>query len=266
MAALGIILVSAGTVTLASATTGAATSAPPPAFKLRPHAAPLPIPTPEQLRYQGSMNALIHFGMASKYHQRRKPTHRARQPLTSPPANIRLAPPLPFAAFFHDGDPGCDANNWRGCDSNGGCNSSDPKSFAPTNLNVSNWVDSFLALGVSSAVLTAKHGCGFLAWHTATTLPDGSPYTYHVSDEQATAEKFVAATTAAGLGHASTARPPAHRHPVAPPDVNANPNPYLLAGLLLQPDKQFLHERVRARSASAQHASAGPGECHSGAV
>ena len=88
MAALGIILVSS-TVAFASATTGAATSAPPPAFKLRPHAAPLPIPTPEQLRYQGSMNALIHFGMASKYHQRRKPTHRARQPLTSPPATRR---------------------------------------------------------------------------------------------------------------------------------------------------------------------------------
>lgn len=51
----------------------------PPAFIMRAPAAPLPIPTPQQLRYQGSMNALVHFGMAT---------------------------------FFHDGDPGCDRDNW----------------------------------------------------------------------------------------------------------------------------------------------------------
>ena len=140
----------------------------PPAFTLLEPVAPLPIPTPEQLRYQGSMNALVHFGMAT---------------------------------FFHDGDPGCDRENWNGCDPNGGCNSSDVRSFNPTNINVSNWVDSFLSLGVTSAVLTAKHGCGFLAWHTKTTLPDGTEYPYHVSDEQATAQRFVAATSAAGIGH-----------------------------------------------------------------
>ena len=66
---------------------------------------------------------------------------------------------------------------------------------------MTNWVDSFVALGATSAVLTAKHGCGFLAWETATTLPDGSAYRYHVSAEQSTAKKFVAATTAAGIGH-----------------------------------------------------------------
>ena len=63
---------------------------PPPTSFVEP-AAPLPIPTPQQLRYQGGMNDLIHFGMAT---------------------------------FFHDGDPGCDKNNWNGCDPNGGCNSS----------------------------------------------------------------------------------------------------------------------------------------------
>ncbi len=140
----------------------------PPSFKLlEPVSAP-PIPTPEQLRYQGSMNALIHFGMAT---------------------------------FFHDGDPGCDRQNWNGCDPQGGCNSSDVRSFNPSNLNVSNWVQSFIDLGVSSAVLTAKHGCGFLAWHTKTTLPDGREYPYHVSEDQAVAQKFVAATSAAGIGH-----------------------------------------------------------------
>jgi hypothetical protein len=55
-------------------------------------------------------------------------------------------------------------------------------------------------LGVTTAVLTAKHGCGFLAWHTKTTLPDGREYPYHVSDEHAIAQQFVAATSAAGIG------------------------------------------------------------------
>ena len=128
----------------------------------------LPIPTPQQLRYQGSMNALIHFGMAT---------------------------------FFHDGDPGCDSQNWLGCDSNGGCNASDPRSFNPTKLNVSNWVDSFKAVGVTSAVLTAKHGCGFLAWETKTTLPDGSPYRYHVQPQFPVLKNFVAAMQQNGIGY-----------------------------------------------------------------
>ena len=51
-------------------------------------------------------------------------------------------------------------------------------SFAPSNLNISAWVESFKTLGATSAVLTAKHGCGFLGWQTKTTLPDGSPYGY----------------------------------------------------------------------------------------
>jgi len=82
-----------------------------PALNILQLSAPLPIPTPQQLRYQGSMNALIHFGMAT---------------------------------FFHDGDPGCDRENWNGCDPNGGCNSSLPSFFNPSNLNVSNWVQSFV--------------------------------------------------------------------------------------------------------------------------
>lgn len=62
------------------------------------------------------------------------------------------------ATFFHDGDPGCTAQNWNGCDPQGGCDASNPLSFNPTNLNVSNWIDSMQALGATSAVLTAKHG------------------------------------------------------------------------------------------------------------
>jgi hypothetical protein len=38
----------------------------------------------------------------------------------------------------------------------------------------------YAAVGVKGAVLTAKHGCGFLLWPTNVTLPDGSPYSYGV--------------------------------------------------------------------------------------
>ncbi len=83
---------------------------------------------------------------------------------------------------------------------------------------MSNWVHVFQQLGVTTAVLTAKHGCGFLAWHTKTKLPDGREYPYHVSDEQATAQKFVAATTAAGIGQAfNTAHTNLPLRPTPPP-------------------------------------------------
>ena len=57
--------------------------------------------------------------------------------------------------------PGCTAENWNGCDkgSSTSCNSSHPSSFAPSNLNVSSWVESLKAIGATHAVLTAKHGC-----------------------------------------------------------------------------------------------------------
>eukprot|EP01051_Picozoa_sp_SAG22_P000039 SAG22_NODE_1_length_62449_cov_158.689270_39_plen_130_part_00 len=109
-----------------------------------------------------------------------------------------------MATFFHDGDPGCTAANWNSCDPktpHSGCNSSNVASFAPDNLNVSAWVESFKDLGATSAVLTAKHGCGFLAWDTKTTLPDGSPYRFKVPEQLQVAKQFVAATEAAGIGH-----------------------------------------------------------------
>lgn len=99
------------------------------------------------------------------------------------------------------GDPGCTAENWNGCDPNGGCNSSDVSSFAPTNLNVSAWMVSMKDLGATSAVLTAKHGCGFLGWQTNTTLPDGSPYGYQVPSQYPVLEQFVAAAREEGIGY-----------------------------------------------------------------
>lgn len=59
-----------------------------------------------------------------------------------------------------------------------------------------------LALGATSGVLTAKHGCGFLAWATNVTLPAGSPYRYHVpEDKYPVLRNFVASMTEAGLGY-----------------------------------------------------------------
>lgn len=153
----------------------AAAATPPPTFTLLPHQGSMPHPTRQQLEYQGSMSALIHFGMAT---------------------------------FFHDGDPGCTATNWNGCDKTNGtaCNSSLVSSFAPSNLNMSSWIQSMKDVGITSAVLTAKHGCGFLGWQTKTSLPpdkDGklSPYRYHVPHGLNVLEQFVAATEAAGIGH-----------------------------------------------------------------
>lgn len=77
-----------------------------------------------------------------------------------------------MATFFRDGDPACNATNWD--------QSRHPASFAPSNLNISNWIESYQALGVSSAILTAKHGCGFFLWPTSVTFPDGRNYGYHV--------------------------------------------------------------------------------------
>ena len=139
------------------------------AIRLYPKPAVWSVPTAQQLRYQGQISALIHFNMAT---------------------------------FMHDGDPGCTAQNWNGCDSGSttSCNSSNPASFAPTNLNVSNWVVSMKAIGATHGVLTAKHGCGFLLWPPTTTLPDGSPYTYHVPSNMNVLEIFSTTMAAAGLG------------------------------------------------------------------
>ena len=98
-----------------------------------------------------------------------------------------------MATFFKNGDPGCDASNWA--------ESQHPAAFAPSALNISQWADSMKALGVREAVLTAKHGCGFLLWPTNSTLPDGTPYSYHVAPEMDVLADFAAAMQDAGIGH-----------------------------------------------------------------
>ena len=126
----------------------------------------LPLPTTAQLQWQrGEVMALVHFNMAT---------------------------------FYQDGDPGCDASNWEGP-----TGSSNPASFAPAKLNVSQWVDSFKEVGADHAVITAKHGCGFLLWPTNVLLPNGDPYYYHISPDVAGGDLvrlFVDTVRAAGMG------------------------------------------------------------------
>jgi hypothetical protein len=94
----------------------------------------LPTPTPSQARYQDSdFVALICYNMCT---------------------------------YAHNGDPGCDEGNWDVVAPYALGPSNDPATFKPTALNTSQWMESVVALGASIAVLTAKHGCGFLLWPT----------------------------------------------------------------------------------------------------
>ena len=58
---------------------------------------------------------------------------------------------------------------------------------------------------LQSAILTAKHGCGFLLWPTNVTLPNGENYGYHVGGKGGIGVDivgmFTKEITAAGLPH-----------------------------------------------------------------
>ena len=56
-----------------------------------------------------------------------------------------------------------------------------PSTFNPTKLDVNNWIQSIKELGAKHAIITVKHGCGFLLWPTDVRLPDGWPYGYDVA-------------------------------------------------------------------------------------
>ena len=129
--------------------------------KLRASAASIPVPTAAQLQYQQQELVAL--------------TH------------------FNMATFYKNGDPACDPSNWA--------ESQLPSSFAPTNLNMSNWIESYKALGARSGILTAKHGCGFLLWPTKVTLPNGDNYGYHVGNGIGVdlADMYVKSMRAAGL-------------------------------------------------------------------
>lgn len=121
-----------------------------------------------------------------------------------------------MATFVRNGDPACDAENCTISSrysqltralGNKDKNSSNPDVFNPVKLNISNWIESYNALGAKHAVLTAKHGCGFLLWNTSTVLPDGKEYGYGVqrrtipSFSRNVLQEFSDAMEKAGLGH-----------------------------------------------------------------
>ena len=76
-----------------------------------------------------------------------------------------------MATYAKNGDPGCDSTNWNQRAPNATGPTSDKHTFRPVSLNTTQWFDSINALGAKIAVLTAKHGCGFLLWPTNATLP-----------------------------------------------------------------------------------------------
>mmetsp|Transcript_31928 Transcript_31928/g.71728 ORF Transcript_31928/g.71728 Transcript_31928/m.71728 type:complete len:491 (+) Transcript_31928:71-1543(+) len=134
----------------------------------------IPVPSPAQLRYQSTdFVALIHFNMAT---------------------------------FAKNGDPGCNWANWNTLEPYAMGKTRDPATFNPTRLNTSQWMESITALGANIAVLTAKHGCGFLLWPTKARLPDGSAYNYSVGSPGAAIQydvlqRFVDAAKEAGVGY-----------------------------------------------------------------
>jgi alpha-L-fucosidase len=106
-----------------------------------------------------------------------------------------------MATFAQNGDPGCDATNWNVHADYATGPTSDPATFYPFRLNITQWFDSITALGANIATLTAKHGCGFLLWPTNVTLPKrvgGGLYGYNVGiGSGATTNKNASSSTTA---------------------------------------------------------------------
>eukprot|EP00747_Dinoflagellata_sp_TGD_P223480 gnl/TRDRNA2_/TRDRNA2_95038_c0_seq1.p1 gnl/TRDRNA2_/TRDRNA2_95038_c0~~gnl/TRDRNA2_/TRDRNA2_95038_c0_seq1.p1 ORF type:complete len:490 (+),score=68.19 gnl/TRDRNA2_/TRDRNA2_95038_c0_seq1:29-1498(+) len=137
-------------------------------------AANIVTPTAAQLRYQSTdFTALITFNMGT---------------------------------FAHNGDPCCDEGNWDVKAPYATGKTRDPATFNPPKLNTTQWFESITGLGANIAVLTAKHGCGFLLWPTTSRLPDGRPYGYNVGGPGAAIQhdilqQFVESAKAAGVGY-----------------------------------------------------------------
>eukprot|EP01084_Bolivina_argentea_P302503 522137_1 len=100
-----------------------------------------------------------------------------------------------MGTYYGDSDPSCNAKNWN--------MSGNPINFKPYNLNISNWVESYKALGAKSAVLTSKHGCGFCLWPTKVQV-NGHSYNYTSEFSSSPIKdiigEFTKTLTAAGIG------------------------------------------------------------------
>ena len=79
--------------------------------------------------------------------------------------------------------------------------SSKVESFAPNLLNTTQWADVMVDLGAKGAILTAKHGCGFLLWPSNSKLPDGTRYPYRVPDDLNVLKQFQESMEERGIGH-----------------------------------------------------------------
>eukprot|EP01084_Bolivina_argentea_P173936 301291_1 len=129
----------------------------------------IPVPTDPQLAYQhDEIVGLTHFNMAT---------------------------------YLGGGNSGCNSNTWTN-------KGSKPTTFSPTTLNVSNWLQSYQAVGAKAAILTAKHGCGFLLWPTKTIIPSTNTlYNYSIQftssplNTRDIAKEFANTLSAAGIGH-----------------------------------------------------------------
>lgn len=102
-------------------------------------------------------------------------------------------------------DPACKANNWEGPTGSG-----NPANFHPYLLDTDQWGQIFQQLGAKHAVLTAKHGCGFLLWPTQVPLRNAATnhtqeYAYAVGRPGASTQvdvldKFATSMRKYGLG------------------------------------------------------------------
>ena len=101
-----------------------------------------------------------------------RPTHQPpRPPLPRPTPQQLQYQAMEIGALVHFQMFTYDNNTYK----------DDPSLFQPTKLNIDQWVQSFVALGVKEAVLTVKHGSGFLLWPSNATMPDGQRYNFSVA-------------------------------------------------------------------------------------
>jgi alpha-L-fucosidase len=111
-----------------------------------------------------------------------------------------------MGTYYENGDPACNKGNWLGLEG-----SHNPAMFNPYLLDTDQWAAVLQRLGAKHAVLTAKHGCGFLLWPTKVPLKNAATnqtqsYDYAVGRPGISAfqadllEQFVSSMRKVGMG------------------------------------------------------------------
>ena len=85
-------------------------------------------------------------------------------PATCRSEHIAAFEALRFGAFLDFNDNQFVANDYNDYSAN-----IDPSAYAPTDLDVSSWIDDLAGVGMTYAVLTTRHTSGFLLWDSATS-------------------------------------------------------------------------------------------------